>query len=227
MKGRLVSLLSVLISLPAFAQSETGTRLGGRPAQVPARGTMSDTARARIWLENYAACLVKRDYKRVTRVLDLPIGADNNGWRDLSQGNFDSCLSSGGDASELRMSSMLLRGALYTDRVRHLVGNMSGETIAARPLPIPRDGDSRKLTAIRFGDCVMRRDPGAALSFVRAKATTGIEDKTLAALKPALATCVDSGQAVTLTRSGVKAAVAEVIYRTLRAPAAAANTDGG
>lgn len=220
-----VPLIALLLApLPAFAQTDTGTRLGGHPAQVPGKGSMPDTARARVWLENYAACLIKRDPTRIAHILDAPVAGNENIMRGISVGNFDSCLSGGGEADMLRMSTALLRGALYADRVDHLVRDVRADSVA-RPLEIAPGADPLRTATVRFGECVMRQNPAAALDFVRSKAATEGENKALAAIKPALPACVDSGPSVTLTRASIKAATAEAIYRATQ-PAAGAQTAG-
>lgn len=220
MIGRLVIAVALLLPWPVLARSDTGTRLGGRPAQVPTEGTMPDRERARIWLERYAACLTKRDPMRVGKVLNAALDAPTT-MKDLSQGNSDSCLSAGGDADQLRMSYVLLRGALYADRVSRTVTRLTPEMIADRPLAVPSTNvDPARLATVLFGDCIMRQDPSAALAYVAAHATTGVEDKAIAALRPSLSACVFSDQKLKLSRDGIKAAVAEAIYRTTRAPVA-------
>ena len=225
MKG-LNFILAISLALPAsssFAQSETGTRLGGRPAQVPETG--SNTDRARIWLERYAACVVKRDPKRVAEALDAEITRDVAIGKFV-QGNFDACLSSGGGADQLAMSPGVMRGALYADRVTSMVRNLTPEMLPPEPLslPLPATVDAAtqaRIATVRFGECVMRRNPQGALAFVAAAAAKAGETNALKTLTPFLGECVDAGVKVELSRSGLEAALAEAIYRTVRAKEAA------
>lgn len=221
------SILAISLALPAsssFAQSETGTRVGGRPAQVPETGTNTD--RARIWLERYAACVVKRDPKRVAEALDAEITREV-AIGNLVQGNFDACLSSGGGADQLAMSPQVMRGALYAERVTSMVRSLTPEMLPPEPLslPLPATFDTAaqsRIATVRFGECVMRKNPQGALAFVAAEAAKGGETNALNRLTPFLGECVDAGDQVELSRSGLEAALAEAIYRTVRAKREAA-----
>lgn len=206
-----------LVSSAGWSQSETGTRIGGRPAKVPTNGSNAD--RARTWLEGYAACIAKREPKRVTEILDAEIGQESAVSR-LVVGNFDNCLSAGGDADELRMSGRMLRGALYAERVTKMVNQLPTDTPQLPPLSLPSlvslDAENQKRVAlVRFGECVMRTDPDNALAFVVADAGKAAEANALRALTPSLGGCLDAGVKVELSRPVLETALAEAIYRVV------------
>ena len=83
---------------PLLAQSDTGTRIGGKPAQLADRG--SNEQRARGWLQGYAACVSKRYSKRVTTLLDAGLDVSTP-FSKIVDGTYDSCLSEGGTADGL------------------------------------------------------------------------------------------------------------------------------
>jgi hypothetical protein len=204
--------------MPALAQSDTGTRLGGRQAQVPDGGTNTD--RARVWLERYAACIVRRDPKPVALMLDEKIESTSLTIK-LTERYYDACLSGGGDADELRLSEKLLRGALYADRVTKLSSRIKNEIANSEPISFPQtseiDGEaSVRIALVRFGECVARADPVNAIEFVAAHAATELERKKIDALRPVLSGCITVGQRIKLSASILEAALAEAIYRMAR-----------
>lgn len=207
-----------LVPVQVAAQSETGTRIGGRPAQAPESG--SNTERARIWLERYAACIAKRDPKHLAGVLDAPINQDVAVGK-LVEGNYDSCLSAGATADELRMNARLMLGALYAERVTRMVGRLTPDMLPPDVLPLPSGADldqpaRARASLVRFGECVMRKNPPAALEFVAADAGKSRETAALKDLVPYLGQCVDAGVQFQLSRSILEASLAEAIYRTLQ-----------
>jgi hypothetical protein len=208
-----LALVLVAGSAPALAQSETGTRMGGRPAQLPVRGSNVD--RARIWLERYAACIARRDPKRVSTMLDGEVG-DDGPMRKLTEGNFDACLSTGGGADGLAFKARLLRGALYADRVTSRAGRIGDVLATASPLVYPASASGPALAQsnlVRFGECVVRANPPAALGFVAAHAASDVERNHLNELRPLLGNCIAAGQRVQLSASVLEGALAEAIYR--------------
>lgn len=206
---------------PALAQSETGTRLGGRPAQLPDRGTSAD--RARIWMERYAACIVRRDPKRVGDVLGGPIGEDGPMLKLVrGSGNYDDCLSTGGGAEALSMNRRLLRGALYADRVTSLVNRIEPTLASAGPVAYPPPGQATgQVALVTFGECLVRAAPTAALGFVAARAASEIEKSQLQTLRPHLPGCIAAGQTIQLSASVLEGALAEAIWRMTQARGAA------
>lgn len=216
---RCLAMSAAVAAAPLSAQSETGTRIGGRPAQAPAVGTNAE--RARIWLERYAECIARRDLKRSNAVIEAPVGLPDAAVLKLIEQTKDSCLSAG-DADEMALNATLLRGALYADRLTRTTRRLTPEMIAGRTPDLTAEGQRR--TLLRFGDCVVRTDPSASLAYVAMHAASKGEDDALEALKPALGECVGSGDKVKLSRSVIEAALAEVIYRTLKAPVVAEPT---
>lgn len=207
-----------LWAMPAIAQQETGTRIGGRPAKDPNYGTK--TFRARMWLQDYAVCVFGRDPKRVSDMLDSPIATEVAPFR-LTERGFDECLSSGGTADELVMSDTLFLGALYSARVKRTIKSLPATKLPAGLLDFPAmDGlagsAQARIVLVRFGECVMRQHPEEALSFVTADAGSSQETNALGVLSPALGACVQQGTTIELSRSMLEAAIAEAIYRTAR-----------
>lgn len=226
-----LAIASVMFApVPVIAQSDTGTRLAGHPAQIPEHGTR--TQRARIWLERYVACVDRRDSKGVSMALDASFESEDAALGNLSRGYFDDCLSGGlrDDPSELRMTDTLLRGALYAERVNRQVHRLTPEMLPRDTLALPdaasAGAKAARVSVIRFGECVVHKDPVNSLAFVKAEAGSGREDKALAVLGPAFGECVNAGTTVKLSRSNIEAALAEAIYRMTAAPDAAIRTSG-
>lgn len=231
MKTRAALALLALAPLSATAQTETGTRLGGRPAQRPDSG--SNAQMARVWLDGDAACMVGRDSKGVSLALDAPFANEDAALRRLSRMSVDDCLSnspSGFGVDELRLSEGLLRGALYANRVSRTVDKLTPEMLPQAALPVPDltsdPGKAPRVAVIRFGECVVRDNPAGSLAFVKARVATSLESDALAALGPSLSKCVTAGTAVKMTKSSVEAALAEAIYRMKAASEAATRTSG-
>lgn len=213
----LVAVALGMAGTAGWAQSETGTRIGGKPAKVPTTGSNADRARA--WLAGYAACVAKRDPKRVAEVLDAEIGSAPPVF-DLVESNYDACLSTGGDADELRMSPRILRGALYAERVTKMVDRMPADAAQAAPLALPpiaslSTDDQLRVSLVRFGECVMHADPAKALAFVAADPGKAGETNALQVITPLLGGCLDEGVQIKLSLPILEAALAEAIYRTV------------
>lgn len=219
----LIAAAAVLGTVPALAQQETGTRLGGRPSQDPDYGSRS--FRARVWLQGYADCVVGRDFKRVSDMLDADIASQIAPFK-LTQRGFDECLSGGGSADELRISDTLLLGALYSSRVTRTVQSLPASTLPVSQLTFPPASQQNpdvqaRIALVRFGECVMRKQPEAALAYVAAEAGTTHETNALSELAPFLGTCIDQGMTIKVSRSMLESALSEAIYRTLKIQEAA------
>lgn len=218
--------LSMLIAVGA-PQAQASSRLSLKTARVPT-GSMSPAARARITLEGFARCVLQRNPKGVERALAMPMSSA--GQQAVAALATNECMgvSSDYEGSRLSLNARLLRGALYAELVRRRVdldtpppAETPDLTLGAAP------GDAaaqRHVALVRFGDCILRRDPKTAIHFVRENAETEAEAKDVAALMPSMGACVDQGAKVELSKPIVEAAVAEVIYLNTNAARAAGNS---
>lgn len=223
MAGALALLMLVAAAPP---QAQASSRLSLKPARVPT-GTMSPAARARVTLEGFARCVLQRDPKGVDRALAMPMSSA--GEKAVAGLATNECLGVSGDydSSRLSINARLLRGALYAELVRRRVGTDT-PLAASADLTLgaaPDDAAAQRHVAlVRFGDCILRRDPARAIHFVRENAETGAEAKDVAALAPAMGACVDQGAKVELSKPILEAAIAEAVYLNANAARAAGNS---
>ncbi len=217
MIARLIIAVLLLLPVPAMAQSETGTRLGGRPAQLPESGTNAE--RARVWLERFADCIARRDSGRVAKILSSSF-VDDPAVSQVLQVSYDDCLAGSiqRETSTLTLNDRLLRGALYANYVTRHVERLSSDMLPAQGLVFPdlaqlQADKVERVALVRLGECVVRQDPANTLAFVRADAAGDREDAALNAIAPRISPCINAGSTVKISRSVLEAALAEAIYR--------------
>jgi len=198
------------------ATSETGTLITRRPASTFGRTTTD----ARRTTRQFGTCVIARSPKLAQQVVEAPVVTPNYS-KMLNRLAADDCLGEG----ELRVPWLLMRTALfealYVDQfgrggptdfkavpsINHLAG-YTGE--------IP--GWAGNVIALaRFGECLSRADPANARALLMNLPGSASENQSFAALTPRLGGCVLKGEKLTFSRSVIRGAVAEGMYRLSRA----------
>lgn len=210
---------------PASAQSsspETGSLISRRSAQI--HGTTQTDARRTT--REFGTCVLKRFPKYGERLAVEPVHtADYD--KLLKRVTIDDCLSTG----ELRMPWNAARSAiieaLYIDKY-----GRSGPTdfsqvapidyLAGYPAELP--GKARTVIALTaFGDCVSRKDSINARALAVSIPGSAGEAQRFRSLSPSFAACVVQGEKLTFSKSVIRGAVAEGLYRLSSVAGEAAN----
>ena len=223
---RLVTVLALAaLAVPASAQ-ETGTLLGYSAAQVDVRGKNS----ARQTMQQFGACLVQRQRGRAERFAALPTDSDEylSLNKRLYQTMGDDCLSSG----DLGFSSEIFRGsvfdALYAANFRaggpvDLTSITTSNYAALYKSPLS-PASVQVLALENFGECVARSDPANTRALVLARPDTDIESNAFAALSPRFNGCIVKGEVIKFSKTILRSALSEGLYRLSMAALAAKGT---
>jgi hypothetical protein len=220
--GLLAGAASGLGSNPALAQSsmgsspETGSLIKGRAAQI--NGTTK--ADARRTTRDYGVCVLKRFPKYGERVALEPVHTDEYD-KLLKRMVIDDCLSAGELSFPLNVVRSSVIEALYFKEF-----GRSGPTdfsqvppidyLAGYPAELP--GNARTIVALaKFGDCVSRKDPVNARALAVSIPGSGDERQRLGSLGPSFNGCVVQGEKLTFSRSVIRGAVSEGLFRLSRA----------
>jgi hypothetical protein len=219
-----VSMASVAMVWPvqSWAQSsmgsspETGSLITRRAAQVS--GTTKTDARRTT--RDYGVCVLKRFPKYGERVALEPVHTDQYN-KLLDRMIISDCLSLG----ELSFPPNVVRSSIIEALYVQEFGR-SGPTdfsqvppidyLAGYPAELP--GNARTIVALaKFGDCVSRKDPTNARALVVSFPGSGDEKQRLSALGPSFNACVIKGEKLTFSRSVIRCAVSEGLFRLSRA----------
>ena len=214
------ALASLLLATPATAQ-ETGTLIRKRAAQVDAQAPGG----ARTAMFQFAQCIVSRDKGRVARMVDLPV--DNAEYLRLSKRLFemtdDECLSDGGLSFNPTLFAGALFEALYARDFKFggptaFPANVTTPYVALYAAPY--SATARQALALeQFGECVSRAEPVETRKLLLALPGTATEHEQFALLTPRFAACVVKGSTVAMSKSIIRGALAEGMYRLSRAVA--------
>jgi hypothetical protein len=207
------------------ASPETGSLISRRAAQING-STKTDARRT---TREYGSCLLKRFPKYAERVALEPVHTDEY-FKLIDRMVIADCLSNG----EIRFPVNIVRSAVIEALYIEQFGR-SGPTEFAQVLPIdylagyPAElpGKARSVVALaKFGDCVSRKDPIDARALVVSFPGSSDETQRLAALSPSFNGCVIRGEKLTFSRSVIRGAVSEGLFRLSRAASQApANSD--
>lgn len=210
-----------LVAMPmpiAYAQ-ETGTLLTKPAAQISGRGKVA----ARQTMRQLTQCLVSRTGGRIDRYLSLPV--DGEEFNRMSQRLFDregdECMSDG----SIQFPIDLMRGSLYEAtyvrdfRNRGLTNFADVPPIdyAAGYAPSPSGRAANAIALVRFGDCVARTDGVGARSVVFSIPGSSGESSLFAQLAPKFGTCLPKGVQFQFSKTILRGALAEGLYRLSRA----------
>jgi len=220
---RLAAVIAIAASSSAgWAQSsmgsspETGSLISRRAAQIS--GTTKTDARRTT--REYGVCVLKRFPKYGERVALEPVHTDEYE-KLLKRMVIDDCLSLGELSFPLNVVRSSIIEALYIEQF-----GRSGPTefsqvplidyLAGYPAELP--GNARTIVALaKFGDCVSRNDPVNARALVVSIPGSGDEKQRLATLSPSFNSCVIQGEKLTFSRSVIRGAVSEGLFRLSRA----------
>jgi hypothetical protein len=198
------------------ASPETGSLITRRAAQISGT-TTTDARRA---TREFGSCLLKRFPKYGERVALEPVHTDAYE-KLLDRMVIADCLSHG----EIRFPANIVRSAVIEAVYIEQYGR-SGPTefsqvppidyLAGYPAELP--GKARSVVALaRFGDCVSRKDPINARALVVSFPGSGDETQRLGSLGPAFNGCVIQGEKLTFSKSVIRGAVSEGLFRLSRA----------
>lgn len=217
MRSLFLCLIGMMAVATVAGAQETGTLLPHRAAQMPGRGPLA----ARITMEGYAACIVDRSGGRARKLIDLPVNSPDYGMtlRNMYD-SVDDCMSDG----QLSMSSNLLRGGMFIalymreykkNAILFLPAEVDSGYRALYGDQVPDEVYS-SLALEQFGECVSRADVAQARSLVLSSPGSEQETQAVRALMR-FSSCIPHGETIELSKTTVKGAVAEGLYRLTRA----------
>ena len=207
-----------VIACPALAQStmgsspETGSLISRRAAQI--NGTTKTDARRTT--REFGVCVLKRFPKYGERLALEPVHTDEYD-KMLKRMVIDDCLSAGELSFPLNVVRSAVIEALYIEEF-----GRSGPTefsqipqidyLAGYPADVP--GNARNIVALaKFGDCVSRKDPVNARALAVSIPGSSDETQRLRFLSPTFNSCVIQGEKLTFSRSVIRGAVSEGLFR--------------
>lgn len=195
---------------------ETGSLVTNRPAG--GYGTTRNEARS--ISRKFAECSVRRGRVTAERYLSTPIGSSDQA-RLQRQVLVDDCLGVG----ELRLPPEVIRGALFeqlyllqykNDPGRDLSAVAAIDYTAGYSAPVPQHAING-IALAQFGDCVARADTAHARELLINLPDSKGETAAMHGLMPRLGACIPKGQKISFSRSVLRAAIAEGLYRLARA----------
>lgn len=217
----ITAMLLAPVASPALGQrqveSDTGSAIPvPRRARISDASGLSDQARARKTLAEFARCTVDRKMKQVSAVAARPVDK-------LNDSHFvkiadDECMSSG----EMRMKPMLMRGALFVelyrrrDQAKRRGGSWSLPAVAfdeRAQVDTANGALALEVGLLSFASCVIRHEPETTKAVVLKPAASKEQDAAFAALAPHLGQCLPSGQNIKLSKPILEGALGEVLYR--------------
>lgn len=217
-----VAATALMMSTIAYAQ-ETGTLITRKPAQIDSR----DKDVARKIGEIFSVCVLQRSYGRVIKMVDMRVDiAEYPKQMDSISSGYDDCLSGG----DLVISGGLLRGGLF--RALYIRQFKLGGPVTFDPqittgyrdrYPEPYSDEARSsIATISFAECVTRADGANVRMFVMSVAGSSVETAALQGLGAKLGPCIAQGNQIRFSKSILKGALAEGIYRLSMASKAGA-----
>lgn len=203
---------------PGWAQSsagsspETGSLISRRAAQVS--GTTRTDARRTT--RQFGVCVLKRFPKYGERLAVEPVHTPEYD-KLLDRVTIDDCLSHGELTMPWNGVRTAIIEALYIERY-----GRSGPTdfsqvppidyLAGYPAELP--GNARTVVALaKFGDCVSRKDSVNARALAVSIPGSSDETQRFRALSPSFNGCVVQGEKLTFSKSVIRGAVSEGLYR--------------
>jgi hypothetical protein len=220
---RLIAAIAVAMSGSAgLAQSsmgstpETGSLITRRAAQISGR-TATDARRT---TRDYGTCVLKRFPKYGERIALEPVHTAEYE-KLLKRMVIDDCLSVGELSFPLNIVRSAVIEALYFNEY-----GRSGPTdfsqvppidyLAGYPAEVP--GNARTVLALaKFGDCVGRKDAVNARALAVSIPGSADETQRFRFLSPSFNGCVVQGEKLTFSKSVIRGAVSEGLYRLSQA----------
>jgi hypothetical protein len=209
-------LLTALAAGASLAQSrgggtsETGTLITRRPAEIHGETQLHP----RLALEQFAACVIRRTPAASQRAIDLPV---DTGEFDRTIRRLAECLAAGG----LKLPRPLLRGAIFEALYLRDFGRDAKPDFKSVPTFNYAQGYTRPLSPAAqdavglavVADCVARTSPVAAHELVTSIPGSPLEDRAMGAVARQLPGCVPPQRTFRFSRSVVRGAMAEALYR--------------
>lgn len=211
--------LATCISSTAAAQTYA-TKIGGKIRKADAAELMQITAR----------CIAERGPAYASEVLETVPGTEAE-FRLIrrNEGDLAVCMDNTEKevgAFEMTFTPRPFRTALAAEMLRvKLRKDIDTTNIAsAEPwylvsLDTLAEGegvDAQYLVFMEFGDCVLLKNPQAALDFLRAENESDDESKAVQQLLPSLSPCVQAGDEIEITIDALRVALAEPAYHRIR-----------
>lgn len=207
---------------PTWAQStmgsspETGSLISRRSAQI--RGTTKTDAR--LATREYGSCLLKRFPKYGERVALEPVHTDEY-FKLIDRMVIADCLSHG----EIRFPLNIVRSAVIEALYIEQYGRKGPTELSQVPpidylagYPPELPANARNIVALaKFGDCVSRKDPVNARALAVSFPGSAEETQRFRFLSPSFNGCVVQGEKLTFSKSVIRGAVSEGLYRLSRA----------
>tara|TARA_R100001126_G_scaffold41612_2_gene23200 strand:- start:338 stop:991 length:654 start_codon:yes stop_codon:yes gene_type:complete len=196
--------------------------VAGLAAPAHARDKESE-ADARKAMSAYVDCLLNRSGYKLRKAIDIPVG-DPSLTATLAKLATSSCLGDTSGDVELRMQPLVLRGAAFESLYRSKFGDdlESEDFSQLAPLEYPVatpetqnvDGDAASyLLMMAVGDCLVRADASASHDLVISEIASAGETDAIESLMPMLPVCIPAGRTLELSRSMLRGAIAEPLYR--------------
>ena len=218
----IVAVVVGLASAAASAQSsmggspESGSLITRRSAQISGR-TPTDARRT---TRDFGVCVLKRFPKYGERLAVEPVHTEEYN-KLLKRVTIDDCLSLG----ELTLPWNVVRSAIIEALYVEEYGR-SGPTdftqvapidyLAGYPAELP--GMARTIVSLaKFGDCVSRKDSVNARALAVSIPGSADETQRFRFLSPSFNGCVVQGEKLTFSKSVIRGAVAEGLYRLSQA----------
>ena len=213
----LAAILFMPLSTSAFAQTQIG-ETGALPirAAPQARIEGESLPAARAATHQFGICVVKKYRARAKQVLDIPV--DDPAFRkELTSLATSDCLADG----QLALPPLILRGAIFEALYSAEFGRDFAADLSKTPpfdyagrydRPLS-DFASTALGLAAAADCAARSDPAAARLMVKSSPDSPDEDLAMSVVANKLGACIPKGESFRFSRSMVRAALAEVVYR--------------
>jgi hypothetical protein len=197
-----------LICSPVCAQ-EYGTLIRRNSADV----TEENARAARIILRQFGQCAIQST-PRVRSFLSKRMDAPGYS-ATLARLATPNCLTSG----MLKIPQANMRAALFEAlynkeyRAASHVFPQDLKSGFAEQYPGAQPDNIRNMLVLeQVGECVSKRDAGAARALLRTRPSSDEEDRAFAAIVPHLQACIPKGQTFTLSKTVARGAVAEGMY---------------
>jgi hypothetical protein len=218
----LVLISSIAVTSTAAFSQEYGSLIRRNSADVA-----EDSAQAaRMVLRQFGQCAIQ-SAPRVRSFLNKRMDAPGYS-ATLTRLATPDCLTSG----MLKIPPMNLRAAvfeaLYNKEYRsaaHVFPSSLQSGYSEKYLGNQPDNIRTVLVLEQVGECVSKRDAGAARALLRTRPTSDEEDRAFAAVLPHLQACIPKGQTFTLSKTVARGALAEGMYWLTKAVEAVPSGD--
>ncbi|MBK6706344.1 MAG: hypothetical protein IPG54_02220 [Sphingomonadales bacterium] len=215
-----ISGLALMASAHVSAQ-ETGTLITRKAAQID---TLSE-AGARQAMEQFGECIVSREKGRTAKLIDPRVATTKHDkLLDATVHSADQCLSDG----TLRTSTLMMRGAIFQALYRRDYAAADAPIAFPAELksgyralyPAELSDEARMYLSLNhFGECVSRADGPAVRQLVLSRAGSASESEAITVLMPRFSACIVKDNTIRFSRSNLKGALSEGLYRLSRAAA--------